>query len=183
MTLTLHKESVEALRELPHHDPVTVLLVEDSETDAYAVMRILSSRMPYSCNVIYVGTLAEAEQALLESPDIQLVLLDLGLPDASSSREVYARLEVFKERVPIVILTGLDDPELAVDMLGIGAQDYVCKQEIINTPELLARTIQFALGRHSSFRKSQQRILRKLEEKDSLLSLVTGSYSVMQEVQ
>lgn len=164
----------------PDTRELNILLVEDSETDAYTVQRILGAYMPCACNIIHVTTIYEAENVLSSRNDLHVVLLDLGLPDSSGGADAYERLEVFKERVPIIVLTSVEDHNLAMSVVGIGAQDYVYKDSVSKQPENLCRTIQFAIGRHHSLKESRKNMVHALEQQEELLHLVTGSYSYWQ---
>lgn len=155
---------------------LTILLVEDSESDAYVVERVLGAHMPCSCHIIHVSSLEEADRTLSARDDIDLVLLDLGLPDSSSNEETYTRLSAYREEVPIIVLTSVEDNDLAVNMLGLGAQDYVQKSEVSENPEALCKNIQFAIGRHYSM----EQIRQENSKQRDLLKMMTGSYSVIQ---
>lgn len=169
--------------ENPRHQPsdhnFVILLVEDTEADAFIVQRVLSKMMSYKCMVLRATSIAQAETIIQQRDDIGLVLLDLGLPDSVGPKETYQRFEEYKDRFPIVILTSLEDHTTALDILEIGAQDYLCKQVIVGQPASLIRTVEFAVGRHQSIAKSRRAMLDDLNKKDDLLQLMTGGYSVM----
>lgn len=154
-----------------------LLLVEDSDTDYYVMERILKRHMPMGCEILRATTIAEAEEMLETHPQIDAVLLDLGLPDSESPHDTYSRLAAYKDRMPIVILTSLEDHTMALDMLEVGAQDYVYKNLIIRQPELLCHVVEFAIGRHESFKLSKSDMQRELDQTSELLSLMGGSYS------
>ena len=60
---------------------------------------------------------------------VDIILLDLGLPDAQGLGAV-RRAHVAAPRIPLVVLTGLDDESLAAQALQEGAQDYLVKGQI-----------------------------------------------------
>ena len=74
-----------------------------------------------------------------------MVLLDLSLPD-SHGLESLERLKQFSDDVPIIVLTGLDDEETAIQALKQGAQDYAIKGKI--NGDGLARSIRYSMERH-----------------------------------
>lgn len=154
-----------------------LLLVEDSDTDFYVMERILKRYMPLGCQVLRASSIAEAESILAEHSEIDAVLLDLGLPDSQSPHNTYTCLSAYKERLPIVILTSIEDHSMALDMLEVGAQDYVYKNLIIRQPELLCHVVEFAIGRHESFKLSKSDMQKELELTSELLNLMGGSYS------
>ena len=73
-----------------------------------------------------------------------IILLDLGLPDAQGLGAV-RRARAAAPRVPLVVLTGLDDESLAAQALQEGAQDYLVKGQI-ETRGLL-RALRYAVER------------------------------------
>ena len=72
-------------------------------------------------------------------------MLDLGLPDAQGL-EAVRRAHAAAPRVPLVVLTGLDDESLAAQALQEGAQDYLIKGQIRSTRGLL-RALRYAIER------------------------------------
>ena len=90
-----------------------------------------------------VGCMADAERHLAEHP-VDVVLLDLGLPDAQGL-EAVRRARAVAPRVAQVVLTGIDDEALSVQALQDGAQDYLVKGQI-DTPGLL-RALRYAVER------------------------------------
>nr|AAU83023.1 hypothetical protein sensory transduction histidine kinase [uncultured archaeon GZfos26B2] len=78
---------------------------------------------------------------------IDAVLLDLGLPD-SSGLDTFEKVHDQAPEVPIVMLTGLDDTELALEGMSKGAQDYLVKGRA--DCDLLARTLRYAIERKAA---------------------------------
>jgi DNA-binding response OmpR family regulator len=76
---------------------------------------------------------------------VDAVLLDLSLPD-SQGFETFSRLRAQAPDVPVIVLTSLEDEELALGAAREGAQDYVVKGSV--NPQSLARSISFAIERH-----------------------------------
>ncbi len=121
--------------------PTRVLLVEDNRADARLMAELLSEVPGRPFTVTAVETLA---QALVHLPQHDVVLLDLSLPDAFGLSTVERTVQAGRT-VPIVVLTGTDDEQVATDALKAGAQDYLLKAEI--TPSLVARSIRYAIER------------------------------------
>lgn len=126
-------------------DGVMVLLVEDDPVEVLLLERSLRSgygATPVQLSV--VESLATAVTTLgVDAPD--LVLLDLGLPDASGLDALHG-VRAANPDVPVVVLTGRDDHDVAVAALRAGAQDYLIKGEV--DPDRLLRSIRYALERH-----------------------------------
>ena len=125
-----------------------VVLIEDSPDYAQAVKTMLDLPHGGSFLVTHFTKLADA---LAYVPDIDAgcILLDLNLPDAKGVQAVTA-LQAAAPLIPIVVLTGLDDDELALEAMHGGAQDYLVKTRA--DVELITRSIRYAMERARSER-------------------------------
>jgi len=121
-----------------------VLLVEDNELDARTMSRALW--INGQCSVDRVADLTDGLEAVRRDA-YDCVLLDLSLPDSDGLVSVETMV-THSPHCPVVVLTGLDDPTVAVEAVGRGAQDYLIKNSI--TPELVLRSIRYAVARHSA---------------------------------
>lgn len=157
---------------------LNLLLVEDSFVDALMVKKLLSRHMPYLCQIIHAEDMAHA-QIILNSDHIDIILLDLGLPDTEGGTDTFERIEEIRGEIPVVILTSEDNHELAMDLVDNGAEDFIKKSTIINTPELLCNALDFAVCRHDHFVNIKEHSVSELKEKDMVIQWLTGSYSVM----
>lgn len=120
-----------------------ILIVEDNPDDLALIGAVLRRA---SFEVDIATNLADA-CSMLQAGGYDLVLSDLGLPD-SSGLETYARLAEVNPSVPVVILSGDDDLDMAVEAVQLGAQDYLTKT-VENYREVLVRVIRFAVERHT----------------------------------
>ena len=125
-------------------NPIRVLLVEDNPVDVLLVEAQLSQSGTDFC-FDHAETLEGALQCLsVRHTDV--ILLDLTLPD-SSELETFAKLHAKCVDIPVVILTGREDVELASKAVREGAQDYLFKGKIDS--ESLARSIRYAIERNT----------------------------------
>jgi PAS domain S-box-containing protein len=127
--------------------PTTILVVEDEPGDynlAKSFARLAGlARSDGRESVVWAQTLAEAiAAASREAPDV--VLLDLSLPDSFGVGTV-GLMRAAQPDVPIVVLTGNDDEEIAEAALAAGAQDYLVKGRF--DPDGLKRSVRHALVR------------------------------------
>ena len=83
----------------------------------------------------------------LSNNEFDAILLDLNLPD-SDGIDTLLKLEPEKRNIAIIVLTGMDDEELASEALRYGAQDYLVKGNF--SPELLIKSIYYAIERNES---------------------------------
>jgi PAS domain S-box-containing protein len=132
--------------------PIQVLLVEDNPGDVRLISELLADYGGQFRLDRHVPRLTEAEQ-MLESADVDLVLLDLSLPD-SHGFETFERLLAHGREVPILVLSGVDDESLALRMVHAGAQDYLVKGKFDGP--LLTRAMRYAIERSSAERQLAQ---------------------------
>jgi signal transduction histidine kinase len=118
-----------------------VLLVEDNLGDAGLIRAMLSEAAIASVRVRHVPRLAAGlEELATASHDV--VLLDLGLPD-SQGLDTFLTMRTAAPRLPIVVLSGQADAELALRAVQEGAQDYLMKGHV--EPEALLRSLRYAI--------------------------------------
>ncbi len=130
---------------------ISVLLIEDNPDDTVLIRRYLSAAMKVPPEVHHVGLLTQGLERL-RGGSFDVVLLDINLPDGeglSTFEKVHARAP----DVPIIVLTGHDDDELAGEAVRKGAQDYLVKGQVNGS--LLGRSIRYAINR--------QKLLAELE--------------------
>ena len=137
-------------------EQVEVLLIEDNPADADLVRGHLSAVAHTQFNLQWVELLAEGLQKI-ECGGIDVVLLDLGLPD-SEGLDTFQAIHATSPRLPIIVLTGRDDEELALEAARRGAQDYLAKGQLDGG--LLSRSIRYSIER-----KRAEEALRESEER------------------
>jgi signal transduction histidine kinase len=136
-----------------------VLLVEDNLADATLIRQAFLKVSSEKWHFVNVETLGDAITTYYhtlndaESSPFDLVLLDLGLPDAKGLETIQQFLADAPE-APVVVLSGLDDEALALQAIEEGAQDYLVKDQI--TLQKLLKSIQFAMRRQNTLTKLRQ---------------------------
>ncbi|MEJ7819126.1 MAG: EAL domain-containing protein [Rubrobacteraceae bacterium] len=141
---------------------VRVLLVEDNPGDARLVELLLSEVISPEFDIAWAATLGEAFERLTEN-EFDVALLDLSLPDASGLDSVTA-LQSTAPRLPLVVLSGMADEDVALSAIQGGAEDYLVKG--LGDGALISRSIRYAIER----KKSEER-LAYLSQYDSLTGL------------
>jgi len=139
-------------------DRLKILLLEDDPGDAFLVRTYLNeawSGSPLDCR--QAVRLSEALE-LLRHESFDLALCDLSLPDAHGIDPI-VRLRQEAAEVPIVVLTGRDDPEFSVRLIERGVQDYLAKSRL-NANDL-SRAIRYALERHKLWTQLQSAMRRE----------------------
>jgi two-component system cell cycle response regulator len=169
------------------NEPIRILLIEDNPDDVEVVKRSLrSDRQSYSIRAV---DRVAASLPLLDGREIDLILLDLGLPD-STGLESFDRLRAQAPDVPIIILTGEDNVETARGAVRKGAQDYLVKGQLEGN--LLLHAVHYAAQRHALHQELEELSLRDpltglynrrgfllLAEQSLLLAKRTGRESVL----
>lgn len=146
----------------------TVLLIEDNPGDADLVrLRLVESES--DVDVHCVDRLATGLEQLGEAQP-SVVLLDLNLPD-SHGAETFRKVLSKAPGVPVVVLSGQDDQELAAKAVHQGVQDYLVKGEFTSTQ--LARAMRYAVERQALLTSLDISRRQQLEFKNQFLSHVS----------
>ena len=120
-----------------------VLLIEDDAEDAELIQNILLDDEARPFDIEWVDRLS-AGLARLDKGGIDVVLLDLSLPD-SQGLGTFNKVHDKWLTMPVVVLTGLDKQEVALEAVSSGAQDYLVKGEVEG--RALVRSLQYAIER------------------------------------
>lgn len=123
--------------------PINVFLIEDNPGDAYIIKEMLKEIKTTQFDLKIAESL-ETGLKKLENSNFDVLLLDLSLPDSygiETFEEFYRKMP----RLPIIILSGLSDEQLALNAVTKGAQDYLVKGSVDSN--LLVRSIKYAIER------------------------------------
>ncbi len=136
---------------------LNILLVEDNPGDVRLLQEILREVKTTRCQITPVMTLAAAIEQLWPTnphtpypspspipPPFDIILIDLSLPD-SQGIDSFLALRDRSQNIPIVVLTGSDDQNLAILAMQQGAQDYLVKGQVDSN--LMLRSIRYAIER------------------------------------
>lgn len=132
---------------MPPADPLVVLQVEDS--DEHAELVALALEEPGERGWFRVERVKRLDAALsrLEAGGVDVVLLDLMLPDADGMI-AFATIRGRAPDVPVVVLSAMADDETAMAAVREGAQDYVVKTGALI--DLVPRSLRYAVERQRS---------------------------------
>ncbi len=145
-----------------------LLIVEDDPGSAQLLQELLENSPSPRFAIEHVGTAADACDAV-DAGGIDVVILDLGLPDATNLQALTKLGECLHE-IPVIVLTGTGDETLARDALHRGAEDYLLKGMVDG--ESLMRAIRYAIERHRSVR-DLARVKKELESANRHLERLT----------
>lgn len=121
----------------------TALVLEDDECDAAILRELLENCCRNRFAVKRTGLLKDATR-LLARENFDFVLVDMNVPD-SHDLETVREVVLADPSVPVIVLTGNDDIDLAIKALDIGAQDYLPKSQLDN--RTLQRVIEYSIRR------------------------------------
>jgi PAS domain S-box-containing protein len=125
-----------------------ILLIEDNPGDAQLV-KIHLKDAAFKYELFIADTFYEALE-ILNKLEIDIVLLDLSLPDSQG----FKTLDKFKDSVqniPFIVLTGVNNEIVGNQAVKAGAQDFLVKGQF--NGKLLGRAVRYALQRHKEFQK------------------------------
>ncbi len=159
-------------------DVLRVLLVEDNPGDA-RLLELGLQRANYT--LLSAPIQLERAQCLPDALDalartrFDAVLLDLGLP-GSQGLDTLERFSAQMTSVPVIVLTGLDDPEVAARAVRYGAQDYLNKNQL--NGDHAARALRYAIERHHA----QQELHTRMADLDRLRTMGTMAAGTAHEI-
>jgi len=140
-----------------------VLLIDDDPDDRLIIREDFKEISHKGFSLDCAETLTKGIQSIKAKNDIDVVLLDLNLPDSTGLDTV---LKIKKEfsMLPIIVLTGLDDEDFSVSIVQAGAQDYLVKGQV--SAALLSHSIRYAIERQSLLVELENTRQRKQREKE-----------------
>lgn len=129
---------------------LSLLLIEDDADDARLFERMLGRNFPNHYDVAHASNIEQALEYVSrpESDGLDVIVLDLGLPDSVELSGLDRMAEATIRRVPIIILSGVEDESLAQNAIKGNAQDYINKQQM--TASAIDRAVRYAIERQRS---------------------------------
>jgi len=153
---------------------INILVVEDNIGDFDLIEAYLEDAEDVTCQLFHAPSLSDAKLVLLEK-DIDLILLDMGLPDSSGLEGLKALKESGLTTAAVVMLTGMNDDKLGMDAVQFGAQDYLIKNTL--DAKKLNRTIRYATERQNLSKKLDQ-ALKDTQEAQNTMNRCINNASV-----
>ncbi len=157
---------------MPNSTKLQVLIIEDNEGDFLLVTNYLSKVFPFA-NIIHCTYLAAAI-ALLKQQTVDIILLDLSLPDSNGEQSI-KQLKALNGLPPVIILTGLADKQTGINSLRLGVQDYLIKDDINGA--VLQKSILYSIERERiqvQMAQSEKRFRSLIENSTDGLALLNS---------
>lgn len=143
-----------------------ILVIEDNPGDVVVIREML--KVSGAKFILSNATTLRESIDLLRSDLYDVIILDLGLPDSIGLKTLREFLN-FEVIPPVVVMTGLDDEEMALASLREGAQDYLVKSRL--DPEKILRSIKYSIER-----KKLENLQKKNSQQLSILSEMTAAF-------
>ncbi len=152
---------------------IHLLVIEDNPADVLFLQRTLRARYPGKFAATLAASLAEAE-SLLGRHVFDAALLDLSLPDSQGLATIQ-RLAAAGPKLPIVVLSGVDDASIVTEAVRCGAQDCLLKGR--SDGEMIARAIRYAMDR----KQIEEELRREKVFADIVIDSIPGVFYVLDE--
>ncbi|RPI18784.1 MAG: response regulator [Ignavibacteriae bacterium] len=143
---------------------IRLLLIEDNPGDARLIKEYLSDVKNVKITFHFADRLSTGLD-ILENEFIDVILLDLKLPDSQGLESIQKIFSVIPN-VPIIVLTGLNDETTAIKAVQLGAQDYLVKDKVES--DLLIRAVRYAIER----KRAEEEHQKLLEQRIRSLAII-----------
>lgn len=143
---------------------IKILLIEDNPGDTRLIKEYLSDAVSMPHTLKTADRLSSGIE-ILDNEAIDIVLLDLKLPDSEGLSNVEKIFSV-APNIPVVVLTGLNDETTAINAVKLGAQDYLVKDKVES--DLLVRSIKYAIER----KRAEEEHQKLLQQRVRALSVI-----------
>ena len=162
---------------------LAILIVEDNAADRLLIKEYLAEQQLKTVDIQEAGSL-QAAFDLLPHFDFDVILLDLQLPD-SAGVDTVRRIIGEVPETAVIVLSGLEDEETALQSVRYGAQDYLEKRHL--SPSALGKSIRHSLERKKGLQDKEDLLhdlnhaLKRIAQLESLLPLCIGCKKILGE--
>jgi len=154
--------------------PLKIYLVEDDAFFGESLKYHLKLNPDYDIQLFQTGK--ECIENLYKKPDI--ICLDFGLPDISGDK-LLKKIQEINNQIPIIVISGQEDIEVAVNFLKAGAKDYIIKSE--HTKELIWNAI-IKIRENLDLVHEVEELKEQLEQKFSFEKSIIGQSEAIKNV-
>lgn len=158
-----------------HTQNINILLIEDSETDAYVITKLLLQDVTKEDKIRHATNMKDARKFLDESNKPDLILSDLMLPDTTDQDDTIEQLRPYMQNTPVIVLSNNDEESIGAKIIENGAEDFISKSKIIIAPETLCQSIDFSIHRHANSSIKKESKANELKKKNRIIKWITNS--------
>ncbi len=133
-------------------DLLNILIIEDSPQDFLILKEYINRVESFDADLTHCESLGDAE-IMLNNQTFDLIFLDLFLAD-SFGRNSFLRLKQIESFTPIIVLSGLTDKGIALEIVQLGAQEYIVKGDFDEL--LIEKAIIYSIERYRFQKKIEQ---------------------------
>lgn len=157
---------------------IHILLIDDVKFDVSEIKRQLGDTMIVPFVITHLEDFKDSLELLkINDPKVDVVLLDLGLICPHSPKTIFKRIETVVNDIPIIVITGDDDHDLALFVMNSGASDNMTRGDFRNTYGKLRDAIDFSLARCLILKSARKDVQDSEDSKNELISYIGGAYS------
>lgn len=110
-------------------DEIKLLYVEDNHLDVELMRHLINSILEVPLQFNHCVSLEQALD-LLKTQLFDIILLDLALPE-SNGLNTLSTVQMADSALPIIVITGHDDQTIGIQLVKMGAQDYIQKKDLL----------------------------------------------------
>lgn len=152
-----------------------ILLIEDNKAEAHIFKHALEKIMDGTVDVCIRENFSGGIEFIDENwRDMLVAFVDLGLPDCDGWQEISQGLQPYAGKLPIIVVTGNDDRDIARELLKNGFEDYIVKGGHKRELATLRETVEFAICRH----QATKRLSDNVDQDAQCIHWLSGGYSV-----
>ena len=157
---------------------IHILSIDDCEIDISAIRQQLDDTMTDAFEIFHLKELSGSLDILRNKKvRVDVILLDLGLIDARTPKEIFKTVEAAINSIPIIVITGKEEHELALFVINGGAADNLHRGDFAEPYSKLKDAITFSLARCALLKEARTNRDNAIEIKNQLMSYVSGAYS------
>ncbi len=159
-------------------EEIHILLIDDVHLDIREIKRQLGETMTVPFAITHLNEFTDSI-ALLKAndPKVDVVILDLGLTCNHSPKTLFKRIDKIVNEIPIIVITGSDDHDLALYVMNSGASDNMTRGDFRKTHGKLRDAIDFSLARCLILKSARKVIEDSDAAKAELMAYISGGYS------
>jgi DNA-binding NtrC family response regulator len=151
---------------------IVIVLIDRSNFEASLVRAALYKSMGSYCTIHHFNSSEDAVEFLKKDDTVDIVVLDLPKVLDKNPREVFRKVNVAGQDIPVIVFTKRSEHNLAISVVNEGAADNVVLEDFHANPKILRDAILFSLARNDI-------ILDVKKEHEQVVHMLTGGYSLV----